>query len=330
MKQLLLVLTFIGLFWLIYGSQDYIPGNNCLYVSRQMDSQVLIYSDYSVDEHGLHYDPIGTVEGVNANPTGIASMGHLVYIGSYGKLGAIDKGPNIQIFDTTRNNKLIGDFLTTVPEIAQCFPESLVYHRGYLYVACGVVGKGVLQIDTDKKVLKAVLATEIPLIWGLAARDHYLYVSSHCHDEDIAGEGVIGFCEKEKHDKIFRIDLNDETKKPEVFASYELEHEAGFADIALATDGTLLAVSFHRNAIYKYSPEGEFVSKLKIKHLEFPIGITIRDDIAYIPSPGRGEIHSYDINKAKQELHAHSGPLLNSKLSYLVYARCPIREKDEL
>jgi len=208
----------------VRGSQEWIPGNQCLFISRQSYSQVLLFNEFSLDAHGDHFDPIGAFD-TNPNPTGIASHKNLLYVGSYGRVPT-KKSPervpaNIEIFDITKPSheggevnhggdavvsklKKVGDF-SHMDEIKACYPESIVLYQGYLYVACGAVGQGILKIEVEKKFLKARIGLEqIPLSWGLTTRENYLYIASHCHEEDDAHEGLENFCEKAKHDAVWR------------------------------------------------------------------------------------------------------------------------------
>jgi len=211
------------LVWLLaatasHGSQIYTSGNNCLYVSRQKDSQILVYADGHLDEHG-DFDPIAAFV-TNPNPTGIATHKNLLFVGSYGRPASKKFPeripPNIEIYDLTsvrrfsegqrtsdvRKPKMIGDF-SHLEEVQTCYPESLVYYQGYLYVSCGIAGKGILKLEVEKKFFKARFGVEdFPISWGLTTRDNLLFISSHCHEDDDAGEGISEYCDKSKHDAV--------------------------------------------------------------------------------------------------------------------------------
>lgn len=175
------------------ASQASEKGYECFYASRQSNNQVLVFSQHFRDEHYDHFETIHAID-TYPNPSGLTTHKHLLYVGSYGDLKNV-KG-NIQVFDL-RDLRMIYDF-SHLEELKDCYPEALLVYQGYLYVACGALKKGILKIEIEKKFVKEVFAKEIPVIWGLTAKENYLYISSHCQGQ-FAEQG---HCQKDSHDTV--------------------------------------------------------------------------------------------------------------------------------
>ena len=182
-------------------------------------------------------------------------------VAAYGDLGAVR--PSIRKY--ALKTRAPRGYFANGPEIQACFPEGLAVYDPVLVVGCGAGPNSVLKYNLTTGQYLGPLATGLPAVFGVTAKNDDVYFASHCTGELVNGQR---WCDKAQHDKVFRVPITGGPDDVRPFAERSDEPPLGFTGLAFGPDGNLYVASKTQWDVYSFSPFGQPLQKLNLRRPE--------------------------------------------------------------